>query len=64
MTCAYMPDGCTYNGVQNVLPQAYVEQISVGDVLEDDWLNPLVWHKDTTRVLSRERILHVYQHRL
>jgi phytanoyl-CoA hydroxylase len=43
MTCAYMPDGSTFNGIQNVLPDDYVARLTVGDVLDDDAVNPLVW---------------------
>ncbi len=46
MTCAYMPEGATFNGVKNVLPDAYFAALAVGDVLNDDTINPLVWHKD------------------
>jgi ectoine hydroxylase-related dioxygenase (phytanoyl-CoA dioxygenase family) len=46
MTCAYMPDGETFNGVRNVLPEAYFNSLQIGDVLNDDSVNPLVWHKD------------------
>ena len=49
MTCAYMPDGCVYNGTQNVLPADYVETISVGDTLDDDWLNPLIYSANPAR---------------
>jgi phytanoyl-CoA hydroxylase len=45
MTCAYMPDGCTFNGQANVLPPAYLATLSVGDVLDNDEQNPLVWHR-------------------
>ena len=45
MTCAYMPDGATFNGAQNVLPNDYFRSLRVGDVLDDDAINPLVWHK-------------------
>ena len=47
MTCAYMPDGATFNGVQNVLPPEYFSNLQVGDVLNDDTINPLIWHKET-----------------
>ena len=40
MVCAYMPDGCVWNGIKNVLPDSYIETISVGDVLDDDTINP------------------------
>ena len=46
MTCAYMPDGETFNGVRNILPEAYFNSLTIGDVLNDDSVNPLVWHKD------------------
>ena len=43
MTCAFMPIGCTYNGNPNVLPREYHETLAVGDVLENDDWNPIVW---------------------
>lgn len=43
MTCAYMPDGSTFNGTQNVLPKAYFESLKIGDVLDDDVINPIIW---------------------
>ena len=43
MTCAYMPDGSTFNGQQNVLPKKYFESLKKGDVLKDDKINPLIW---------------------
>jgi phytanoyl-CoA hydroxylase len=49
MTCAYMPDGSTFNGVQNILPDEYVSTLAVGDLLDNDAINPLVWS-------SRERV--------
>jgi ectoine hydroxylase-related dioxygenase (phytanoyl-CoA dioxygenase family) len=45
MTCAYMPDGCRFNGQANVLPPAYLATLTVGDVLHNDDQNPLVWHR-------------------
>jgi phytanoyl-CoA hydroxylase len=45
MTCAYMPDGSTFNGVQNVLPDDYFTSLTVGDVLDDETVNPLVWSR-------------------
>ena len=41
MVCAYMPDGCTFNGIKNILPDAYLETTAVGDILDDDTINPL-----------------------
>ena len=45
MTCAYMPDGSTFNGIRNILPQEYFDSLEIGDVLDDDRINPLIWHK-------------------
>lgn len=45
MTCAFMPDGCTYNGKPNILSESYRATLQVGDVLNDEQQNPLVWHK-------------------
>jgi ectoine hydroxylase-related dioxygenase (phytanoyl-CoA dioxygenase family) len=44
MTCAYMPDGSTFNGQQNVLPDDYFKQLNQGDVLDNDQQNPLIYH--------------------
>jgi ectoine hydroxylase-related dioxygenase (phytanoyl-CoA dioxygenase family) len=43
MTCAYMPDGSTFNGTPNVLPPSYCDTLEFGDVLDDDAHNPLVF---------------------
>lgn len=45
MTCAYMPDGETFNGTRNVLPEEYFQTLTVGDPLNDNAINPLLWHK-------------------
>jgi len=45
MTCGYMPDGCVFNGKPNILPQNYLDTLEIGDVLDDDSINPLIWHK-------------------
>jgi len=44
MTCAYMPDGNTYNGEPNILPDAYLRHLKVGDLLNNDDQNPLIYH--------------------
>jgi phytanoyl-CoA hydroxylase len=44
MTCAYMPDGSTFNGQQNVLPDSYAGQLHKDDVLDNDEQNPLIYH--------------------
>ncbi|GGG75365.1 phytanoyl-CoA dioxygenase [Parapedobacter pyrenivorans] len=43
MTCAYMPDGNTYNGIPNILPDAYVKTLQIGDVLDNDEQMPLIY---------------------
>lgn len=45
MTCAFMPDGATFNGQKNVLPDAYFNTLKIGDLLNNDEQNPLVYHK-------------------
>jgi len=46
MTCAYMPDGSTFNGVKNVLPDEYFNSLKVGDVLDNNQINRLIWRKN------------------
>ena len=43
MTCIYMPDGATFNGIQNVLSDEQVEGLDIGDVLNNETQTPLVW---------------------
>lgn len=43
MTCAYMPDGNVYNGIPNVLPDEYVKTLNVGDLLDQEEQNPLIY---------------------
>ena len=43
MTCAYMPDGNTFNGEPNILPEAYLNTLKVGDLLDNDEQNPLIY---------------------
>jgi len=45
MTCAYMPDGSTFNGKRNVLPESYFTTLKVGDLLDDDTVNPLIYKR-------------------
>lgn len=47
MTCAYMPDGSTFNGQKNVLPKEYLATLKVGDVLQNDDWNPIVYSAHT-----------------
>jgi phytanoyl-CoA hydroxylase len=43
MTCAYMPDGNIYNGTENILPQQYLKGIRLGDALDNNEQNPLIY---------------------
>ena len=45
MTCAFMPDGATFNGKRRNLPEDYFETLEEGDVLDTEDQNPLVWHR-------------------
>ncbi|HEY8930030.1 MAG TPA: phytanoyl-CoA dioxygenase family protein [Mucilaginibacter sp.] len=45
MTCAYMPDGNVFNGTANILPEEYLRTLKVGDVLNDEAHNPLIYHR-------------------
>jgi phytanoyl-CoA hydroxylase len=47
MTCAYMPDGCRFNGQANVLPPDYLATLKVGDRLDNEAQNPLVYSRTT-----------------
>ena len=52
MTCAFMPDGATFNGQANILSPAQVAAIQVGDLLDDDRQNPLIWSQSKPCVTS------------
>lgn len=43
MTCAYMPDGSIFNGIQNILQDEDVARLKIGDMLENNKLNPLIY---------------------
>jgi ectoine hydroxylase-related dioxygenase (phytanoyl-CoA dioxygenase family) len=43
MTCAYMPDGSRFNGKQNILTAEQVSRLKIGDLLNDDAQNPLLY---------------------
>jgi ectoine hydroxylase-related dioxygenase (phytanoyl-CoA dioxygenase family) len=44
MTCSFMPEGNTFNGEPNILPDAYLHNLKVGDLLNNDEQNPLIYH--------------------
>ncbi len=43
MTCAFMPDGCVYNGKKNILSDDYIATLQIGDQLKNDAQNPLIF---------------------
>lgn len=45
MTCAFMPDGSTFNGKKNILPDDYYEALNIGDPLDNNEWNTLTWHE-------------------
>lgn len=45
MTCAYMPDGAIFNGIKNILTDEQVARLRIGDPLNDDTQNPLIYSK-------------------
>lgn len=47
MTCAFMPDGATFNGQRNILSDTQLESLAVGDAIDDAEYNPIVWSAKT-----------------
>jgi phytanoyl-CoA hydroxylase len=45
MTCAYMPDGNTFNGTPNILSEEILANLKVGDLLNNDTVTPLIYSK-------------------
>jgi phytanoyl-CoA hydroxylase len=45
MTCAYMPDGSTFNGIQNILSDEEIKRLKIGDLLDNDGQTPLIYSK-------------------
>jgi phytanoyl-CoA hydroxylase len=43
MTCIYMPNGSTFNGKQNILTKEQLATLRIGDPLQDDTNNPIVY---------------------
>lgn len=46
MTCAYMPDGATFNGIKNILSDEQLAKLKIGDPLNDDAQTPLIYSKN------------------
>lgn len=53
MTIAYMPDGSTYNGQQDILTKDLADRLSVGDPLDDERQNPLVFSRSGATAPTR-----------
>jgi hypothetical protein len=53
MTCGYMPDGSTFNGKQNILSKEMFESLKVGDVLNNDAQNPLIYSRKRSSKRAR-----------
>ncbi len=51
MTCAYMPEGNKFNGEPNILPDEYLHRLKVGDPLNSDDQNPLIYHQSLKKSL-------------
>jgi phytanoyl-CoA hydroxylase len=45
MTCAYMPDGARFNGNKNILSDEQVAKLKIGDLLNDEAQNPLIYKR-------------------
>ena len=43
ITCSYMPDGNIFNGEPNILPDVYLKTLKIGDLLNNDAQNPLIY---------------------
>lgn len=47
MTCNYMPEGNAFNGEPNILPDQYLHSLKIGDILNNDQQNPLIYKAPT-----------------
>lgn len=52
MTCAYMPDGNVFNGQPNILPESYLQTLCIGDLLNNDEQNPLIYSQNKARAAA------------
>jgi ectoine hydroxylase-related dioxygenase (phytanoyl-CoA dioxygenase family) len=43
MTCAYMSDGAKFNGIKNILTDEQVSKLTIGDLLNDELQNPMIY---------------------
>jgi ectoine hydroxylase-related dioxygenase (phytanoyl-CoA dioxygenase family) len=54
MTCGFMPDGSTFNGQRNILSKERLAKLTIGDLLDDDEYNPLLYHKNKPSLYSQQ----------
>jgi phytanoyl-CoA hydroxylase len=52
MTCAYMPDGSAFNGEPNILPEPYLSRLTIGDLLDNEEQNPLIYERNAQSLLK------------
>lgn len=45
-TCAFMPEGSTFNGTPNILSEEQLAKLKPGDLLDSEAHNPLIYSKD------------------
>lgn len=51
MTCAYMPEDAVFNGQQNILTDQQFSNLTIGDIMENNNQNPLLFsHKNTLTI--------------
>jgi hypothetical protein len=43
MTVIFYPDGATFNGTQNILSDEEVGRLKIGDLLNDNESNPVIF---------------------
>jgi len=48
-----MPYGSTFNGNQNILSDEQFASYEIGDVLDDDNQNPVVWHPNPELITAK-----------
>jgi len=40
-----MPEGATFNGIKNILSDEQVDKLKIGDLLNDNNQNPLIYSR-------------------
>ncbi len=53
MTVGYMPDGSTFNGTPNILPPDDLTTLQIGERLDNESQNPLVYRRYSNGSKSR-----------